>query len=127
MKVVAGWGGKAFRKNPALFFKKPEKPMESKTLRDLVKRLRIKADVIEMGERIQWGSDSAIMREAADVLEANPPCPAPLDEEEAVELAAEYAGKIGANKHEIADWKLGWKFMYRALAPYLTVAKPGVR
>lgn len=36
---------------------------------DLVKRLRIKAGMIEMGERIAWGSDSALMREAADALE----------------------------------------------------------
>lgn len=37
---------------------------------DLVKRLRIKADMIAMGERIAWGSDSALMREAADRLSA---------------------------------------------------------
>lgn len=36
---------------------------------DLIKRLRIKAGVIELGELIAWGSDSALMREAADVLE----------------------------------------------------------
>lgn len=37
---------------------------------DLVGRLRIKAGMIEMGERIEWGSDTALMREAADALEA---------------------------------------------------------
>lgn len=36
---------------------------------DLVKRLRIKAGMIDMGERIAWGSDSALMREAADMIE----------------------------------------------------------
>lgn len=36
---------------------------------DLVKRLRIKAGMIELGELIAWGSDSALMREAADALE----------------------------------------------------------
>lgn len=36
---------------------------------DLIKRLRIKAGMIELGEIIAWGSDSALMREAADVLE----------------------------------------------------------
>lgn len=35
---------------------------------DLAKRLRIKAGMIEMGEMIAWGSDSALMREAADAL-----------------------------------------------------------
>jgi len=73
---------------------------------------------------LEWFLESAAV--TAWNTRANHPCPAPLGEDEAVELAAEYAGKIGANKHEIADWKLGWKFMYRALAPYLTVAKPGV-
>lgn len=36
---------------------------------DLIKRLRIKAGMIELGELIAWGSDAALMREAADVLE----------------------------------------------------------
>lgn len=35
---------------------------------ELVKRLLAKADTIEVGERIAWGSDSAIMREAAQTL-----------------------------------------------------------
>ena len=37
-------------------------------LADLIKRLQIKADTISMGERIAWGSDSAIMHEAAEAL-----------------------------------------------------------
>lgn len=40
---------------------------------DLAKRLRIKAGMIEMGEMIAWGSDSALMREAADALEMAAP------------------------------------------------------
>lgn len=35
----------------------------------LPKRLRIKAGMISMGERIAWGSDSDLMYEAADRLE----------------------------------------------------------
>lgn len=35
---------------------------------DLVKRLEIKAGVIEGGEKIAWGSDTALMREAAYCL-----------------------------------------------------------
>lgn len=42
-------------------------------MNDLVKRLRIKAGMIEMGEMIAWGSDSALMREAADALELAAP------------------------------------------------------
>lgn len=37
---------------------------------DIVKRLRIKAGVMEMGEQIAWGSDTALMREAEHVIEA---------------------------------------------------------
>ena len=36
---------------------------------DIIKRLRIKAGMIQMGERIEWGSDSGLMYEAADVIE----------------------------------------------------------
>lgn len=36
---------------------------------DLVNRLRIKAGMIQMGERIAWGSDSDLMYEAADMIE----------------------------------------------------------
>ncbi len=37
---------------------------------DLVKRLDIKAGVMEMGEKIAWGSDTALMRESARALVA---------------------------------------------------------
>lgn len=37
---------------------------------DLPKRLRIKASMIALGERIPWGSDTATMEEAADMIEA---------------------------------------------------------
>ena len=37
---------------------------------DLIDRLRIKADVMEMGERIAWGSATSLMREAANAIEA---------------------------------------------------------
>lgn len=36
---------------------------------ELVKRLRIKADMISMCEPIAFGSDSELMREAADYIE----------------------------------------------------------
>lgn len=37
---------------------------------DLPKRLRITASMIALGERIAWGSDTALMEEAADMIEA---------------------------------------------------------
>lgn len=35
----------------------------------IVNQLRVKAAVMEMGEHIAWGSDTALMREAADRIE----------------------------------------------------------
>ncbi len=37
----------------------------------LQERLRIKSDMIHMGESIAWGSDSALMDEAANRIDAN--------------------------------------------------------
>lgn len=42
--------------------------MESKHTA-LAKNLRIKSDMINMGERIQWGSETALMDEAATTIE----------------------------------------------------------
>lgn len=36
--------------------------------RDIFMRLNTMADMITMGERIAWGSDSAVMREAAEEI-----------------------------------------------------------
>ena len=33
------------------------------------KRLRIKSGMISMGETIEWGSDSALMEDAADLID----------------------------------------------------------
>ena len=40
------------------------KSNEEPPVKDLPERLRIKASMIEFGDRIAWGSDSALMREA---------------------------------------------------------------
>jgi hypothetical protein len=37
---------------------------------DLTRRLEIKADMLAMGERIAFGSDSAIMRQASEAVHA---------------------------------------------------------
>lgn len=37
-------------------------------MNDLIKRIEIKASVMEMGEKIAWGSDTSLMREAAQEL-----------------------------------------------------------
>lgn len=37
---------------------------------DLIARLTEKAAMIELGEKIAWGSDTAVMREAAAAIEA---------------------------------------------------------
>ena len=36
---------------------------------NLVKQLRVTAESMEMGEKIAWGSDTALMKEAADRIE----------------------------------------------------------
>ena len=41
---------------------------EVAAVENLIKSLEIKASVMEMGERIAWGSDTALMREAAHYL-----------------------------------------------------------
>ena len=38
-------------------------------MNELIERARVKAGVMEMGERIAWGSDTALIRELADALE----------------------------------------------------------
>ena len=43
---------------------------EVATIERLIKNLEIKASVMEMGERIAWGSDTALMREAAYCLKS---------------------------------------------------------
>lgn len=50
--------------------KNEERAAGPKAMSDLPKRLRIKASMIALGERIPWGSDTAIMEEAAEVIEA---------------------------------------------------------
>lgn len=47
----------------------PNITAELEKVREISKRLRIKADIIQMGERIAFGSDSEIMPEAADTLD----------------------------------------------------------
>lgn len=48
----------------------------------LPQKLRMKADMINMGERIAWGSETALMFEAADYIESleGHPAPGVMDE-----------------------------------------------
>ena len=38
-------------------------------MKDLPNKLRIKASMIELGERIAWGSEAVLMKEAANKIE----------------------------------------------------------
>jgi hypothetical protein len=58
----------------------------------LVNQLRVKAAVIEMGESIAWGSDTALMRDAADRIEAL---------EEVVKAVAHIGVDFGYGKYEL--------------------------
>lgn len=42
----------------------------TKLIAELPKRLRILAAMIDLGEKISWGSETALMFEAADALDA---------------------------------------------------------
>ena len=52
-------------------------------MKDLPNKLRIKASMIELGERIAWGSEAVLMKEAANKIE---------------ELEAELAAHNGGTK-----------------------------
>lgn len=72
---------------------------------DLVSRLRIKADMISLGERITWGSDSEIMREAATALEAKDAEIAEWRQAASVEagLRREFLARAEAAESRISD------------------------
>jgi len=78
----------------------PERSVE-----DLIRRLNTKADILLTGERITWGSGSAIMREAAEALKAER-----QKREEAVEAERERVVKLwndhcgGFRPKECGEW-----------------------
>ena len=43
--------------------------MITPNIENIIKSLVVKADVMEMGEKIAWGSDTALMRQAAAALQ----------------------------------------------------------
>ena len=44
--------------------------MTTPNIEELINNLTIKAGVMEMGEKIAWGSDTALMRQAAATLQS---------------------------------------------------------
>lgn len=44
--------------------------MTTPRIEELVKELRMVANMINLGEKIRWGQETALMDEAADALEA---------------------------------------------------------
>lgn len=43
--------------------------MKNKSVEELAKKLRMVANMINMGEKIQWARETTLMDEAADMLE----------------------------------------------------------
>lgn len=76
---------------------------------DLVKRLTIKASIMEMGESIAWGSDTSIMREASARIEEL--------EADIEMLESELASAVGvAFNRGAVDWvRLNYPKMYSNL------------
>lgn len=68
---------------------------------DLPKKLRIKAGVINMGGRIAWGSDTALMEEAASLIEQQQAEIAALKEE--LNYVTEYKDKLNTTVHVLLD------------------------
>ena len=71
---------------------------------DLVKRLKIMARDIEMWEKLAWGSDSALMREAAARIEELSNCVAVLEAKlakavKALKIDPWFIGYGGWKKH----------------------------
>lgn len=64
--------------------------MEPKTM-TLAERLRMLAKMIALGDRIQWGSDSEAMLEAASALEAAAEALEPFSELHAERVTDEFA------------------------------------
>lgn len=91
------------------------------TEHELSKRLRIKAAMIEMGERIAWGSDSALMREAADLIDQLAAKPVPDDAEliDFLQSVARCDPKMDGNH---VWWPLHWNTCQAIKGPTLREA-----
>jgi hypothetical protein len=68
---------------------------------DLKDRLKSKADMISLGERIAWGSDTALMLEAAECIEQL--------EASNEKLAAEVTNWKHSNKRRAPAYDKGYK------------------
>lgn len=88
---------------------------------DLAKRLRIKAGMIEMGERIAWGSDSALMREAADALGRIPDAGEKVGRPQIREAFMRNGARIEPGHDDLPDW------VYESVFELLEMDAPAVQ
>ena len=88
---------------------------------DLAKRLRIKAGMIEMGERIAWGSDSALMREAADALGHVAGERKMVGRPQIREVFMRNGARIEPDRDDLPDW------VYESVFELLEMAAPDVQ
>ena len=83
--------------------------MTTPNIENIIKSLVVKAGVMEMGEKIAWGSDTALMRQAAAALQTQAERIAELEEacdkysEAEILLNSDMAKQIGALRAALAN------------------------
>lgn len=92
---------------------------------DLAKRLRIKAGMIEMGERIAWGSDSALMREAADALDHAAVERKKVGRPQIREVFLRNGARIEPDRDDLPDWV--YESVFELLDSVIQQAGPAIQ
>ena len=78
---------------------------------ELINNLTIKAGVMEMGEKIAWGSDTALMRQAAATLQSQAERIAELERESETHSKAYGLAIVERDnlRHELKVAQEGWR------------------
>ena len=85
--------------------------MSTPNIEELINNLTIKAGVMEMGEKIAWGSDTALMRQAAATLQSQAERIAELERESETHSKAYGLAIVERDnlRHELKVAQEGWR------------------
>lgn len=85
--------------------------MSTPNIEELINNLTIKAGVMEMGEKIAWGSDTALMRQAAATLQSQAERIAELERESETHAKAYGLAIVERDnlRHELKTAQEGWR------------------
>ena len=85
--------------------------MSTPNIEELINNLTIKAGVMEMGEKIAWGSDTALMRQAAATLQSQAERIAELERESETHAKAYGLAIVERDnlRHELKVAQEGWR------------------